>query len=525
MIRIPHKYKLLTSLILVTVAGFTATLGFAPFNLWYIPLISLTALWWTTCKHSSPLYAALFALLFFFCMHISTLWWITSVMTGFGQMSIFLALLTIALFSLYLSLFPALAFYASHRLCAGIPTVRSLILAPALLSLAEIINSVLFTGFSWDMLGYTQIDSILSGYAPLFGVQGISLIMFVTAAYLAYTFIRKNIVYVTVPAILMITAAPLSRFSYIEEGNPMKVALVQGNVNTTLHWDPNHIWKELQIYYDEFIANLDTEIMIWPESAIPDLEHNMEKLKVISTLDKAARSNGIGLITGIQYYDDKNRLFFNSMLGLGVIDRQKNIKYKFGEGNRYYKRHLVPIGEFVPFEWLLRQFGPIFNMPMSSFTRGSRNQPNIIIQDLKVASAICYEMAYNTELREQIYDNTNLIVTVSNDGWFNYTNGPVQHLFIARMRAREFGKPVLRATNNGITAVIDSDGRIVDTIPENITATLRTEFRPTYGETPFKKFGLMWVYLYIGSALLFAFLRKMKYKKIIASRPSQEWPE
>ena len=406
--------------------------------------------------------------------------------------------------------------------------IRKKLLEKQHLSFRELLSerpTRMVTGFSWDMLGYTQIDSILSGYAPLFGVQGISLIMFVTAAYLAYTFIRKNIVYVTVPAILMITAAPLSRFSYIEEGNPMKVALVQGNVNTTLHWDPNHIWKELQIYYDEFIANLDTEIMIWPESAIPDLEHNMEKLKVISTLDKAARSNGIGLITGIQYYDDKNRLFFNSMLGLGVIDRQKNIKYKFGEGNRYYKRHLVPIGEFVPFEWLLRQFGPIFNMPMSSFTRGSRNQPNIIIQDLKVASAICYEMAYNTELREQIYDNTNLIVTVSNDGWFNYTNGPVQHLFIARMRAREFGKPVLRATNNGITAVIDSDGRIVDTIPENITATLRTEFRPTYGETPFKKFGLMWVYLYIGSALLFAFLRKMKYKKIIASRPSQEWPE
>ena len=269
-------------------------------------------------------------------------------------------------------------------------------------------------------------------------------------------------------------------------------------------------------------SNLDTEIMVWPESAIPDLENNMEKLKVLSMLDYEAKYNNIGLITGIQYYDVAKQQFFNSMLGIGVIDKKKERQYTFGEGNRYYKRHLVPIGEFVPFEWLLRQMGPIFNMPMSSFTRGSDVQENIMVQDLNVASAICYEMVYNNELRDQVNEKSNLIVTVSNDGWFNYTDAPMQHLYIARLRAKEFGKPVLRATNNGITAVIDHQGNIVKTIPANITATLRAEFRPTYGETPFSRFGSSFVYFYIGLTLLHTVIARLRYRNMISNRPSQQ---
>lgn len=522
MFHINSKYKLLTGCIISALAGFVTTLGFAPADMWYLSLAGIFSFGFVYAGNTTPRRSALTTLIFFFVMHMCAVSWLTSVMTGYGEMSYALAIGVLILFSLYLSLFPTLAGYAAHRLCTGMPTVRNLVLFPSLIVLAEIINSVLFTGFGWDLLGYTQIDSFFSAYAPLIGVQGMSLIMLIVIMGVVYACRRRYIGHAVIPTVLIIFGLSMQNFEYTRVGNPIKAALIQGNVSTSVHWNQDSVWEELEIYIQEMRSNLDTEIMVWPESAIPDLENNMEKLKVLSMLDYEAKYNNIGLITGIQYYDVAKQQFFNSMLGIGVIDKKKERQYTFGEGNRYYKRHLVPIGEFVPFEWLLRQMGPIFNMPMSSFTRGSDVQENIMVQDLNVASAICYEMVYNNELRDQVNEKSNLIVTVSNDGWFNYTDAPMQHLYIARLRAKEFGKPVLRATNNGITAVIDHQGNIVKTIPANITATLRAEFRPTYGETPFSRFGSSFVYFYIGLTLLHTVIARLRYRNMISNRPSQQ---
>ncbi|WP_294495882.1 apolipoprotein N-acyltransferase [uncultured Ruminobacter sp.] len=522
MFHISLRHKLLFGCIFSILAGIITSLGFAPADMWYASLIGLFIFCLTYSRNSKPKHSAFTTWLFFFAMHLCTLSWLTSVMTGFGEMSYSLSLGVLVLFCAYLSLFPALAGYSAHKLCSKLPTVRNLVLFPSFLVLAELINSRLFTGFGWDLLGYTQVDSFISAYAPIIGVQGMTLVMIIIAMGFVYACRRKQAVHAVIPTFLIIIALTMQNYEYIRVGNPVKAALVQGNISTSVHWNQDTIWDEMEIYIHEMRENLDAEIMVWPESAIPDLENNMEKLKVLSMLDYEAKYNNLGLITGIQYYDESEKKFYNSMLGIGVIDRDKEIHYTFGHGNRYYKRHLVPVGEFVPFEWLLRKLGPIFNMPMSSFSRGEREQTNIVVQDLNVASAICYEMVFNNELRDQVKPGTNLIVTVSNDGWFNYTNAPIQHLYIARLRAKEFGKPVLRSTNNGITAVIDHTGEVVGSIPANITATLRAEFRPTFGQTPFSIFGLTFVYLYIGLSLLRAVIAKIRYRNLISNRPSQQ---
>ena len=209
----------------------------------------------------------------------------------------------------------------------------------------------------------------------------------------------------------------------------------------------------------------------------------------------------------------KDNKYYNGIIGLGVVDKAKTVMYKFGESNRYYKRHLVPIGEYLPLGDLVRAIGPIFNMPMNYFSHGAEKQPNIQSQGLNIASAICYEIIFNSELSTQINENTNIIATISNDGWFNGTNGPHQHLSIARMRAKEFGKPVMRATNNGITAVIDYNGNIISELPQNVTSSLKTVLRPTKGITPFCIYGKTPMIILCTLLLIYTFYTNRKLKK------------
>ena len=165
------------------------------------------------------------------------------------------------------------------------------------------------------------------------------------------------------------------------------------------------------------------------------------------------------------------------------------MSYVEGEGNRYYKRHLVPIGEFVPFPGILRKMGRFFNMPMSSFTRGDEIQPNFMAHGLNVSTAICYEIAFPEEMRVNLHDDTDFILTVSNDSWFGHSDGPVQHLTIARMRALEFQKPLLRVTNGGITAAFSARGQELGRIGLDRRGVLEVAFRPARGSTPYQRFG------------------------------------
>jgi len=180
---------------------------------------------------------------------------------------------------------------------------------------------------------------------------------------------------------------------------------------------------------------------------------------------------------------------------------------------------LLPIGEFVPFEDFLRPLAPFFNLPQSSFSRGSYNQNNLIAQDLKILPLICFEIVFAEQLSANFFKDTDILLTVSNDAWFGDSHGPHQHLEIARMRALEFGRPLIRSTNNGITAVVDHHGKISAQIPQFKQAVLRNEITLVKGTTPYSLYGRTPTYIIalIMIIIILANQRKIINNKVIAS--------
>lgn len=494
------------------IAGGINVLGYAPYNMWYLSVIALIALCYLFAiqnKSSKLTFSFVFA--FYFASNFGSLFWLEHVLSGYGQMPIALVIVVLVLFASYLALFPATLAAIVNRCFKKQPFRKLVIAFPVISVIAEELSGALFTGFPWSSLAYTQVDSLFSNLAPLIGSAGITYVLLLTCAFIALFIKKHNVLYIMSPVCILFFLLWLNSVVYTDELTPVKVALMQGNIPTETKWNPELITPTFKTYFKLLDENKDAQLIIWPESAIPVLENNA--VGILKDLDTELFNSKTALITGVQYYDAPHEKFYNGVIGIGLIDKEGVNHYIPGISNRYYKRHLVPIGEFVPFESVLRLLGPIFNMPMSSFSRGNNIQPNIEAMGLNVATAICYEIIFSREMRDQITSKTNLIVTVSNDGWFNYTNGPYQHLNIARMRAKEFRKPILRATNNGITAVIDQHGNLVKKLPQNREATLRTDFVPTKGITPYAQFGLwpMWIFF----TLLLCFSAINRLSKLI----------
>ena len=473
--------------LLALLSGALCVLAFAPWNIWPLPLISLTLLLWLL-DNQPWRKAAVTGFAFAFGLNMPGLWWIHYSMTVFGGIALPVAFLMVALLAAYLAIYPALACALLARLFPTQNAIwRRVLLFPALWLLSDWAMGHLLTGFPWLWFGYSQIHSPLIGYAPLLGVQGITLALLLCAAAISLGLQQRKPLWLLLPLALFAAGALLKPIHWTTEGKPVKFALMQGNIPQAAKWDPKNIKPTLLRYLDLTRDNQDAEIVIWPESAVPAFENDMQEF--LANLDSSMHYNKVGFITGIQYMDMAQRRFYNGLIGLGWQDKEGKAEYRFGESNRYYKRHLVPIGEFVPFGELLRPIAPFFNLPMSSFSRGEAIQTNMQARGYRFAPAICYEMAFSDELRQNVHADTDYLLTVSNDTWFGSSHGPWQHMEITRMRAIEFGKPLLRATNSGVTIAFDSKGNTVGQIPQFKEAVLRTSVAPASGVTPYTRLG------------------------------------
>jgi apolipoprotein N-acyltransferase len=241
------------------------------------------------------------------------------------------------------------------------------------------------------------------------------------------------------------------------------------------------------MYLDHARENYDADIIIWPENAITALEPTAQDFLVLA--DRSAALNNSAIITGILNYKFDSKAYFNSLVVLGKKESADDVgHYRYDHSNRYYKNHLLPIGEFVPFGELLRTIAPIFNLPYSSFTRGDYIQSNLLANGHHRLPLICFEIAFPDQLAANFTDETNILLTVSNDSWFGDSHGPHQHLEIARMRALEFGRPLLRATNNGVTAIVDHQGNIQARLPQFTEAVLKAEIILVEGKTFYSQY-------------------------------------
>lgn len=477
--------------LLAAFIGATTTLAFAPFSYWPIAIFSPFLLLLLLNKQSTK--AGFFIAFAWGLGQFGTgINWVHVSIDTFGGMPKIASITLMTLLVTYLAIYPALFGALLNRFFPKTNTQRLVIAAPIIWLITDWLRGWVMTGFPWLWLGYSQIDSPLNAYAPLSGVEAITLMLWLIAGSLALVVMTRKWGYLAIPALVFALAFGLNQVSWVKPDPSTKTsfALIQGNIDQKMKWVPSHRWPTLMKYTDISRDNWGTDIIIWPEAAIPALESDLPAF--LHNLDTAAKANNSALITGVLSQDDMGG-FYNNVLTLG----QNGLgPYDYDTAKRYSKHHLLPFGEFVPFGDLLRPIAPLFNLPMSSFQRGDFIQPNLIANGRHLVAALCYEIIFSEQVRQNVTPGTDFILTLSNDAWFGHSIGPLQHMEIARMRALELGKPLIRATNNGVTAVTDYKGRITKQVPQFQTEVLKADVTSTSGNTPYRSLGSWLLYLW-----------------------------
>ena len=427
--------------------------------------------------------------------------WIYVSLSEFGGMPAPLAALATVLFCALLALFTGAAGWLQARVPAG-PTVRACLLIPAAWTLAEWLRSWVLTGFPWLSAGYAAAGWPLQGYAPLLGVFGVS---FLTLALGGLTWrialLDNKVVFV---ALLVVVAAAGHGLRDVEwtlpAGEPVSVALLQGNIEQEMKFRPERYARILDTYA-RLAEGTGARLIVLPETAVPRFYDSVDPAYV-ARLEAAARRNGGDLLLGVPYRASSTE-YYNSVITLGTAPRQI-----------YHKVHLVPFGEFVPpgFAWTLR----LIEIPLSDFSRGAPEQAPLAVAGQRIAMNVCYEDAFGDEIARRLPEAT-LLVNVSNVAWFGDSLAPAQHLQIARMRAIETGRMHLTAANTGITAVIDRDGRVIDRLPQFVEGRLDASAHGYSGSTPYGRLRdwpvLFFCLVVLGAATLAARLRSQNHRR------------
>lgn len=499
--------------LIAILAGASATLAFSPYQYWLFAILSPALL--LILLHKQPANKAFFIGYCWGIGQFSTgVSWVYVSIDNFGGMPKVASLFLMALLIGYLAIYPALfswclnRLFINHRLQnnGNLFTKNKLLcnrrrfffVVPALWLLFDWARGWIMTGFPWLWLGYSQIDTPLANFAPLGGVELLTLLVILSASALTFAILYKRPFALLLPICLFATGYSLQNVEWVtlNPAKSTKIALIQGNIDQSLKWKPEQRWPTIMKYVELSQQYWDADIIIWPEAAIPAFE--LELPSFLTQIDQLARTNDSSIITGILNQTQVNQ-YYNSILTLGKTPADE---YQYQPLMRYNKYHLLPFGEFVPFEEWLRPLAPFFNLPMSSFSRGDYVQPNIVANGRHLTPALCYEIIFNEQVRANTTDETDFILTLSNDAWFGRSIGPLQHMEIARMRALELGKPLIRSTNNGVTAVTDHKGNIIKQIPQFETAVLTTELYSTIGRTPYQKWGSYPLYVWVLFSLL-----------------------
>ena len=459
------------------VAGALLPLALAPFGLVPLMLASAGALFWIL-RHAET-WGRAFWLGWWFGVGkygVGASWIYVSIHV-FGAASPPLAVGLVALFVAGMALFTGVlgaAFHATRsRRAAGI--VDALAFAAAWTALEWVLTWFL-TGFPWLFAGYAFIDTPLAGLAPVTGVLGMSFVAVLSAACLVIVPLqdsaRTRVLVLAAPAALWVAAWSLQSGAWTERGATRSVALVQANVPQDAKWNRGRL-PEWKARYRELTAQAsDRDIVVWPEAAIPDYYHLAKDF-----IDETVLHLSGDLVQGTvlaEVDEDGVLAVYNAAVS--------------SAGGIYRKRRLVPFGDYVPFDSALRGLIAFFDLPMSRSQPGAEEQPLLKAAGLDLAMAICYEIAYPKAVAEH-GRGADVLVTVSNDTWFGSSIGPMQHAQMARMRAIENGKYVLRATNNGVTALIDDRGVVIAELPQFEQGVLTGTVQATSGATPFARFG------------------------------------
>lgn len=465
--------------------GAALSTAFAPFGLWPLAIVApavLFGLW----QGVSARRAASLGFAFGSGTFAAGTYWLYISINGFGKAPVWLALALMLALVAVMASYHALLGYVANKWMPSRGAMRWLVGLPAGWALLEWVRGWFLSGFGWLSLGYSQTDSWLAGWAPIGGVYVLSWLLAMMAGALVMWRIegaRALRVVLPVLALPWISGFFLMRIEWTHDaGDPVEVAIVQGAIPQDQKWLADNRDESLRRYRDLTFSALGTPLIVWPEAAAPDLANNI--VPYLNDLADAARQRGSSLLLGLIRAepgepDSKGEPrvdYFNSILSLGE------------DFAWYNKHHLVPFGEFFPVPETVRRWMRLMNLPYSDFSRGAAHQPPLRIAGLSLSASICYEDAYASSQIVSARESTAL-VNVTNDAWFGRSTARHQHLQISRMRAIESQRFLVRAANDGISAVIDPRGEFVARAADFEAVVLRATITPRSGIPPYLRFG------------------------------------
>lgn len=478
-----------------------------PLSAWWLQLAALAALV-GLISHAPASRQALLAWTFGLGWFGGGLAWLHTSMHVYGGMPWLLAALAVALFAAYLALFPALAAAAAAALFAGSgPRARTFAFA-GLWGLVEMARGHLFTGFPWLATGYAHVDGPLAGFAPWLGVYGIGALAALAAALMAETAIAARTPHsplsrrasraalaAALAGAILLGGAALARIEPTSPtGPPVTVRLVQGNVPQQLKFDPQRALSAMR-EYAAAIESSRAALVVLPETAWT-MPWAATPPAIATAIVEAAGRSGGALAIGMPLPEPAAataRLRTRYTNSVALIDGRSAGAAATPAGDaivaRYDKRHLVPFGEFIPagFGW----FVALMDIPLGEFARGARGQPPFEVAGQRFAFNVCYEDLFGEEIVEAVRaaGGATVLVNVSNIAWFGDSQALPQHLAISRMRTLETGRPMLRATNTGVTAAIDHRGRVTGRLPHYVAGALDVTVQGTGGLTAYVRHG------------------------------------
>lgn len=514
--------------LIVFIAGALLPLAFSPVDFYLISILSPAVLFYSFLS-ATPRRAAWLGWWFgmgFFGVGVS---WVFVAIYVFGlssiALSVLLTFISINVLAACIALQGYLSIYFIQKTNLVNRNVKVIVVFPLFWVLLEWFRGWFLTGFPWLNLGYSQTDSVLSGYAAVLGVYGVSWIITLSASMLFIALFKNNeinnknriAVLLSVVAIWL-GGAFLSQANWTEEiGKPLKVSLVQGNVEQMNKWNPDHFEKRKQRYLSLTQKHWDSDLILWPENSLTIFYHQLKE-NFLKTLTEEAKKHNTDIILGLPVLDREKDEYFSSLLTINnsgeVNNGEINNKEISNKVQFYHKNHLVPFGEFLPLSSLLRGLISFFDLPMSSFTAGQYDQALLTAAGQKIAPTICYEDAFGEDLIRFLPEAT-LILNASNNAWYGDSFAPHQHLQISRMRALETGRDVMRVTTNGVSALIDYKGKIAARSPQFKAYVVTGFVQPRTGRTPYIIWGNYALLSIIVLGLLGVLLHS-KYRKYIS---------
>ena len=458
-------------------AGAVLAAAFAPVGLAALAVLCpafLFLLW----EGAAPRAAAWRGFLFTGGTFLAGTYWLYHSVHLVGQAPLWIAAFLMLGLVAIMGSYTAVLGYAVARWGAPRGPLRWLVLLPAAWILVEWFRGWFLSGFPWLALGYSQLETPLRGFAPVSGVYGTSLATALLAGALVTLLLGSRsarVLSIAVVVVIVAAGALLTRAVWTEpRGTQVSVALVQGAVPQSMKWAPGQRERTLELYAGLTAPHLGADIVVWPEAALPALERDIRGF--LESLHAAARARGTDVVMGLLRRDPVTGDYYNAMAVFAATEQW------------YYKRRLVPFGEFFPVPAAVRQWMRLMNLPYSDFASGAPDQPPLSAAGEALAPTICYEDAYASEQLALARGST-LLVNVTNDAWFGDSTAPHQHLDISRMRSLETGRPMLRATNDGVTALIAHDGALIGQLPQFKPGVLAGTVEPRVGLTPYARSG------------------------------------